>query len=77
MGFSYIAIKQYFWNKNIVFCVIGNEISFRIFSKILFYDYTFIPTTLFNNYIYAINILLHFKNKKFYKKINHYKNNKL
>ncbi len=32
-----IAIKQYFWNKNIVFCIMENEISFRIFPKILFY----------------------------------------
>ncbi len=34
-----IAIKQFFWNKKFVFCVIGNEISFGIFPKILFNDY--------------------------------------
>ena len=27
-----IAIKQDFWNKNLVFCVMGNEIGFSDFS---------------------------------------------
>jgi hypothetical protein len=36
---DFIAIKQDFRNENFVFGVIGNEISFRIFPEILFYDY--------------------------------------
>jgi hypothetical protein len=39
LNYQIIAIKQDFWNKKIVFCVIGNEIRFGIFPKILFYDY--------------------------------------
>jgi len=35
-----IAIKQFFWNKKIVFCIGGCETNFWIFPEILFYDYT-------------------------------------
>ncbi len=39
--FLTIAIKQYFWNENIVFCVIGYEISSEFIPENLFYDYTY------------------------------------
>jgi hypothetical protein len=38
-NFRYYSNKTIYWNKKIVICVIGNEISFQIFGKILFYGY--------------------------------------
>jgi hypothetical protein len=34
-----IVIKYFFRNKKIIFGVIANKISFKIFPEILFYDY--------------------------------------